>query len=122
MLSMIWGWTVLACPAAFVAGFVWIQRASELETPVNDVPTAGQWLLISMGVAGLFIVLGMAILFIGPARGGASVFASVAMFALVVGPLWYCVHTYRWVSKVRRKLKEQRRKLSAQQPAGLQED
>lgn len=113
MLSMIWGWTVLACPIAFIAGFVWIRRATELKSPVDDVPTVGQWLFISLGVAALFIVFGTALFVIGMGHGGASAFSSVAMFALIVGPLIYCVYTYRWISKIRRQLKDQSIDLSA---------
>ena len=113
MLSMIWGWTVLACPVAFIAGFVWIKRAKELETPVDGVPTVSQWLLRSLGIAALFIVFGVALFLFGMGLGGPSPFASIAMFGLIVGPLLYCVHTYRWVSKVSYLLKAQGRNLSA---------
>lgn len=114
MLSVIWGWTILACPVAFIAGFVWIRRATELKSPVDDIPTAGQWLFISLGVAALFIVFGIALFVIGMGHGGAHMFSSVAMFALIIGPLLYCVYTYRWIRKVRRRLKEQSIHRSAQ--------
>ena len=114
MLSMIWGWTVLACPVAFIAGLVWIRRAKELDSHVDGVPTVGQWVALSLGAVALVVVFGIAILIIGLGHGGASLFSSVALYTIIVGPLAYCVYAYRWISKIRRRLKEQQLDLSTQ--------
>ena len=108
MLSQIWGWTVLACPVACIAGFVWIGRASELEAPLEGVPSVGGWLLISLGTAVVFVFFGFVLFAIGLGHGGAPIIASVVMYALIIGPFIYCFYAFKWISRVRRKLKEQR--------------
>ena len=108
-LGTVWVWFLLACPIVFVAGFVWIGRARELDEPVDGVPTYGIWLFMSLGSIGLLIVSGGLIFLAGMGHGAdSSLITWIAFPVIIIGPIVYCVAAFRWMSKVRGLLKVQR--------------
>ena len=109
MIDVIWGWAVLACPVAFVAGFIWIGRANELEQPIDGIPTHVQWLLRSLGAVILVIVLGAFLFVSGLSHsGGSSPAVWPILILLFVGPFAYCIHTFKWTNRIRLALRAQR--------------
>lgn len=108
-VGTVWGWFLLACPVAFIAGFAWIDRARELDEPIEGVPSFGGWLLLSLGSIGLMVVMGGLVFLAGMGHGSDSVLlAWVAMPLIIIGPIVYCVYAFKWMNRIRNALKAQR--------------
>lgn len=101
LFGVLWGWVLLACPIVFIAGFVWINRAKKLRTPVDGVPSMVRWTLVSAGSLGFLILMALGALAAAfDHSSGSNPILWFAVPVILIGPIFYCVSAMRWITRI----------------------
>ena len=102
IVGTIWGWVLISCPIVFIGGLVWINRARQLNEPIDGVPSMTRWILVSAGSFGVLILMGGILLISGLGHGqGSELIGWIAFPIIVIGPFYYFASAMKWITRVK---------------------